>query len=286
MNTRMLNERIKLFYDQSTPLWLHLWGEHMHQGYYGIKAGQANKTYAKAQEDLVEELLLWSNIRQANHILDAGCGIGASARTLAKKFDAKVLGITISPVQAEKGRQYTRTAGPEHSVTIEALDMANLDRDEQKFDLVWSVESFEYVADKKELLSLFYDLLMPGGHLLIAGWYHRFEPPVLEKAEQLILNKVYQQLHFRSLVSLQALESFAKQAGFTDVRSADWSEAIVPFWKVGISTFFRWKFLTGLFKAGWPNLKNSWALRYMIKGFRKKLIRYGVFYGTKKINSS
>ena len=77
-----LNERIGKFYDQSTPLWLDVWGEHMHHGYYP-EGKVGNKTHTQAQLDLVNQMLSWGKVKQATNILDAGCGVGGSARVLA-----------------------------------------------------------------------------------------------------------------------------------------------------------------------------------------------------------
>jgi tocopherol O-methyltransferase len=84
-----LNERIRDFYDGSTQLWLNTWGEHMHHGYYGLD-GSERKDHQQAQLDLITESLKWAGVESANRILDAGCGVGGSARVLAQLYDANV----------------------------------------------------------------------------------------------------------------------------------------------------------------------------------------------------
>lgn len=44
-------------------------------------------------------------------IVDVGCGIGGSSRYLAKKFEAKSQGITLSPVQAERANALAAAQG-------------------------------------------------------------------------------------------------------------------------------------------------------------------------------
>lgn len=275
-----LNQRIGKFYDQSTPLWLDVWGEHMHHGYYPDgKVG--TKTHAQAQLDLVEEILRWGKVAGATQILDAGCGVGGSARVLAKKYDAKVLAVTLSPVQAANGKRYNQEAGLENQVTIEAKDMMSLANSKQQFDLIWSMESAEHIADKKALMEMFYSLLKPNGKLIMATWCHRDEPPALKKSEQSLLGKIYKLYHLPPMVSITRLEDLAKNAGFTDVVSDDWSDYVAPFWKAVIQSVFQWKSVKGLLQAGWPTIKGAWAMRYMTKGYQEDLIKFGVFQGTK-----
>lgn len=275
-----LNERIGRFYDQSTPLWLNVWGEHMHHGYYHDgKLG--NKTHQEAQLDLVDEILRWAGVEAASRIFDAGCGVGGSARILAHKFGAQVLAVTLSPVQAANGQRYNHEAGLEKRVTIQARDMMSLQGSDEKFDLIWSMESAEHIADKEALLRMFYDLLLPGGRLVMATWCHRDEPPHLHNDEQSLLAKIYRLYHLPPMVSIAALESLTRQVGFTEVQSADWSDNVAPFWKAVIQSVFQWRSITGLVDAGWSTIKGAWAMRYMTKGYQKNLIKFGVFQGKK-----
>lgn len=276
----MLNQRIQHFYDQSTPLWLKVWGEHMHHGFY--EQGEAGrKSHAQAQLDLVAELLKWGKVDAADTILDAGCGVGGSARLLATQFDAQVLGLTLSPVQAANGQQYNREAGLEQQVRLEVKDMMSMAGSDQKFDLIWSLESAEHIADKAALLEMFYELLNPGGRLIMATWCHRETPPELSAAEQGLLERIYKLYHLPPMVSIGDLVRKTEAAGFAEVASADWSDAVAPFWKAVIRSVFQWKSIAGLLQAGWPTIQGAWAMRYMTKGYQQGLIKFGVFQGKK-----
>jgi len=44
-------------------------------------------------------------------VVDVGCGIGGSSRYLAKKFGASCVGITLSPVQAERANSLAAAQG-------------------------------------------------------------------------------------------------------------------------------------------------------------------------------
>lgn len=275
-----LNQRIQHFYDRSTALWLDTWGEHMHHGHYG-EDGKAAKDHAQAQADLALELLRWGGTEKASRILDAGCGVGGSSRLLAQLFDAEVLGCTLSPVQAEQGQKYNEAAGLGDKVETRAQDMMSLSATDGPFSLVWSMESAEHIREKQQMLELFHQLLEPGGKLLMATWCHRPTPPGLSSAEKQLLEGIYQYYHLPPMVSIPELEAMAKASGFEQIKTADWTRAVTPFWGAVMQSAFRWRSIKGLLQAGWPTIKGAWAMRYMIKGYRLGLIQFGVLQGQK-----
>lgn len=275
-----LNQRIRHFYDRSTPLWLDTWGEHMHHGFYGIE-GKLQPNHRQAQIDMLEELLRWGGVSRARRILDAGCGVGGSARWLATRFDAEVLGLTLSPVQAQQAEQFNRHAGLADRIRIEARDMMTLSPEDGPFDLIWSLESAEHIADKKRLLELFFQALSPGGALVLTTWCHRPVPPPLRPAELRLLDRLYTWYHLPPMTSTPRMAELAEQAGFTQVVAADWTRSVAPFWAAVRNSGFSWRGLSGLARAGWGTIKGAWAMQYMIRGYRMGVIRYGVLQGRK-----
>ena len=277
-----LNEKIAHFYDRSTQVWLDTWGEHMHHGYYGD--GASPKDHRQAQIDLVNELLDWGRVNAADRILDAGCGVGGSSRYLATRLGAtRVLGCTLSPVQAQRGTAYNEQAGLSNIVRTEARDMMSLSAEDGPFDLIWSLESAEHIADKQRMLELFYDLLAPGGRLLMATWCHRETPPVLTYDDNRLLDRIRRLYHLPPLVSLPELRFFAEKAGFANVIVADWSDQVAPFWQAVIQSAMKLKSLRGLLKAGLPTIKGAIAMRYMTQGFKKDVIRFGLLQAEKQL---
>lgn len=280
MDTSLLNERIRHFYDRSTRIWLDTWGEHMHHGHYGAD-GSLKKDHLQAQIDLIEELLRWGGVEQASAILDAGCGVGGSARYLAQRFGANVLGLTLSPVQAEQGMRFTKKAKLESRVEIAAQDLMSLSPDKGPFTLIWSLESAEHIGDKKRLLELFYDLLTPGGQFLMATWCHRNEPPELKTSETKLLESLCELYHLPPMISVKRFEQLALDTGFREVKSGDWSQAVAPFWNAVIRSAISWRSVAGLLRSGLGTMKGAFAMRYMTQGYRMGTIRFGVLQGKK-----
>ena len=275
-----LNERIRHFYDTSTQLWLDTWGEHMHHGHYGPD-GTEKKEHQRAQTDLVNELLRWGNVQNASNILDAGCGVGGSARYLAKLYGAKVKGLTLSPVQAAAAVVYNQKMGLEKDVDIVVKDLLTLSAEDGPVDLVWSMESGEHIPDKKKMLEGFYAVLEKGGKLVMATWCIRDEPPALRPDEQKLLEKIGKLYHLPPMISIKDYQTLAKNAGFTDIQTADWSAAVAPFWKAVIQSALSLPSFIGLIRAGIPAIKGAWAMQYMTKGYKMGTLKFGVIQGTK-----
>ena len=275
-----LNERIRHFYDRSTGIWLDTWGEHMHHGYYGPE-GTITKDHVQAQTDLIDTFLEWGEVEKAGHILDAGCGVGGSARFLAKKLNANVLGLTLSPVQAERAARLNEAAGLNGQVRIQVQDVLQLQPDQGPFDLIWSLESAEHMPEKQRLLQVFFDALRPGGTLLMATWCHRNTPPALDAGEQNTLHKIGKYYHLPPLVSIDEYEQMAENAGFESVKTADWTSAVAPFWPAVIRSALRWSSVAGLLRSGWPTLRGAWAMQFMTKGYRSGALRFGLLQARK-----
>lgn len=279
--TATLYQRIQQFYDASSGLWEQVWGEHMHHGYYG-PAGQLQKERRQAQIDLIEELLGWAQVSRAEQILDIGCGIGGSTLYLAEKFGATATGITLSPVQAARGTERAKAAGVQAQFQVaNALEMPFGDH---AFDLVWSLESGEHMPDKAGFLQECCRVLKPGGTLILATWCHRpTQPPAgpLTGEEQRHLEKIYQVYCLPHVISLPEYEAIVQALPLQQIRTADWSAAVAPFWDVVIDSTLNPRSLWGLVNAGWGTIQAALSLGLMARGYRRGLVRYGLLSATK-----
>jgi cyclopropane fatty-acyl-phospholipid synthase-like methyltransferase len=84
-------------------------------------------------------------------IVDVGCGIGGSSRYLARRYGAQCTGITLSPVQAERGNALTAAEGLSHKVSLQVADALEQPFPDGMFDMVWSMESGEHMPDKTKV---------------------------------------------------------------------------------------------------------------------------------------
>jgi tocopherol O-methyltransferase len=284
MSTQLYQE-IKEFYDASSNLWESVWGEHMHHGYYG-EDGNYKLDRRQAQIDLIEELLKWSGDYTTNRpqaILDVGCGIGGSSLYLAEKFGARVTGITLSPVQANRAKERARAAGLEAKADFQVANALEMPFADNSFDLVWSLESGEHMPDKVKFLQECYRVLKPGGKLIFVTWCHRPTTATtpLTADEQRHLQDIYRVYCLPYVISLPEYTEIVTQCGFKELHVDDWSTAVAPFWDVVIYSAISPQAVFGLLKAGWKTIEAALSLRLMSEGYRRDLIRFGLIAATK-----
>jgi tocopherol O-methyltransferase len=282
-----LSDQIQSFYDASSGLGESIWGEHMHHGYYG-PTGTVRKDRRQAQIDLIDECLRWANVTQAAEILDCGCGIGGSALELATRFNAKVTGITLSPVQANRATERAEAAGlAGNTAPCAQFQVANALQTpfaDESFDFIWSMESGEHMPNKAGFLQECHRILKPGGKLLMVTWCHRPTDSLagpLTPAERGQLDWIYRVYGLPYVLSLPEYQTLAEHAGFQQVQTADWSQAVAPFWDEVIASAFSWEAVTGLVQAGPETIQGALALWPMRQGLYGGLIRYGLLQATR-----
>jgi cyclopropane-fatty-acyl-phospholipid synthase len=129
------------------------------------------KTLEEAQEEKLETVARKLELKPGDRVLDVGCGWGGFPLWAAAKHGASVVGITLSPPQAEKARRRAEEAGVADRVEIRVMDYRDLATTGEKFDAIASIGMVEHVGSGNidvyaETLA---GLLEPGGRLLNHG---------------------------------------------------------------------------------------------------------------------
>lgn len=109
-------------------------------------------------------------LEPGQRVLDVGCGWGAFAIHAAREHDVSVVGITISPAQAQLARERIAAAGLADSIEIRVMDYRDLPASE-RFDAIASVGMVEHVGERQidVYAQQLARLVKPGGQLLNHG---------------------------------------------------------------------------------------------------------------------
>jgi cyclopropane-fatty-acyl-phospholipid synthase len=129
------------------------------------------ETLEQAQEEKLDTVARKLALQEGERVLDVGCGWGAFPLRAATKYGASVLGITLSPPQAEKARRRAEEAGVADRVEIRVMDYRDLAASGERFDAIASIGMVEHVGEVQidEYARTLAGLLEPGGRLLNHG---------------------------------------------------------------------------------------------------------------------
>ena len=286
-----LKKGIADFYDESSAIWEEVWGEHMHHGYY--YTGK-EKDHIKAQSDMIEESLSFAGVTESAagenpnssrmQILDVGCGIGGSSRHIAKKFNGESIGITLSPFQRGRAEDITEKAGMGHQSKFQVADAMNMPFEDSKFDLVWSMESGEHMPDKKRFLQELQRVAKKKhGKMIVVTWCHRNLAPgeKLKPLERILfrwINNIYQ---LPPWVSIEDYTKIANDIGWQNIKVADWTDQVKPFWPAVLLSSLSWKGIKECIRNRTVR-EGAFAIVLMMMGYSIGLIRFGIITGTAK----
>jgi SAM-dependent methyltransferase len=109
---------------------------------------------------------LLAGLRPGDRALDLGCGEGAFTAELAAA-GAAAIGVEVAPAAVTRARR----RHPELDFRLAPVD-GQLPFPDGRFDLVWSSEVIEHVADTARWLSELRRVLAPGGRVLITTPSH------------------------------------------------------------------------------------------------------------------
>lgn len=108
---------------------------------------------------------------QGLNVLEIGCGVGGCAVALAAEFGAKkVTTLDVQPAQVTRATEYISTRGLSDKVFPMLIKQGTLPFESNSFDIVFSKETLNEVADKFGIIKEVYRVLKPDGWFLLSDW--------------------------------------------------------------------------------------------------------------------
>lgn len=152
--------------------------------------------------DKVKEL----NLITANTlVLDFGCGMGRVSRELIREFKCKVVGVDISPSMQAQAVEYVSNS--ELFTTYDSYSVPS------SVDVAISTFVLQHVERPTDEIRNLYDVIKPGGYLILVNEKHRFVPSNIDKDNYVVWNDDGVDIHaevaslFKPIASVQYMKS-------------------------------------------------------------------------------
>jgi tocopherol O-methyltransferase len=140
------------------------------------------------------------------------------------------------------------------------------------------------MPDKYQFLRECYRVLQPGGTFLMATWCHRPTSSLagnLTEEEIKLLNEIYRVYCLPYVISLPEYADIAREIGFQEVKTDDWSSSVAAFWDVVIDSALTKEAIAGLLQSGYTTIQGALSLGLMRRGYESGLIRFGLLQARK-----
>ncbi|WP_109484369.1 SAM-dependent methyltransferase [Occallatibacter savannae] len=212
-------ERFQRYYEEAGPDYA-AWspGFNMHFGYYrsGMNPFDREAMLEQMNCEVLDRLRISSG--GAPRVLDMGCGLGATLRTIARKLpNAELHGITLVPWQLEQGRRLNQSAAGTSHIRLALANYEDTGYPSMNYDAVYALESSCYGtgSGKSRLIREAHRLLRPGGRLVVADGFisqGRFRGP-----QRAIFRKLCECWVIETLGDIRAFAEELRNAGFRDI---------------------------------------------------------------------
>ncbi len=172
--TASSSESFQRYYEEAGPDYA-AWSPNfnMHFGFFRCGMNPFDREYMLEQMN-VEVLRHLNLTTESPSILDMGCGLGATLRSLARQLPtASLHGITLVPWQLEQGRLFNESSPGAAQIVLTLGDYQHTDYASESFDAVYAIESSCYAAgaNKSAFLQEAHRLLRPGGRIVVADGF-------------------------------------------------------------------------------------------------------------------
>ncbi|MDA1183553.1 MAG: methyltransferase domain-containing protein [Acidobacteria bacterium] len=157
------------------------------------------------------------------HVVDLGCGVGASLCYLAEQFPVRGTGVTLSPIQARLGTERVAARGLSDRVRCMTGDYGDLPRDVACADLAYAIESFVHSPAPDRFFAECGRIVRPGGLLVICDDVRR---ATSDGAAAHAIDRFRRGWHVNALLHPDELRTLARAAGFEHESTVDLTSAL------------------------------------------------------------
>jgi SAM-dependent methyltransferase len=132
---------------------------------YSFLAALGKKVVRPGGHVSTEQLFQLAEIKPTDHVLEVGCGVGATAIELVQRFGCEVTAVDHSRLMLQKAEELTRAAGLLDRIHYQEADMCGLPYEDDTFDVV-VIEAVTMFCPRMKAIGECNRVLKPGGQLL------------------------------------------------------------------------------------------------------------------------
>ncbi len=269
---------IRKHYDRLSRFYRLLWGEHLHHGYW-----ENGESIQRAQAKLMEQLAEKAGIGRGAEVLDIGCGLGGSAFWLADKYDCRVTGLTISPVQARMANKKATRKGLADQLRFLVVDANDWKPEPESVDVVWIMESSEHFRDKKDFFERCARALKPGGVLAVCAWL-RGEQSTANQHQDLVAT-IGEAMLSASLDTLSQYAAWMRDANLKVETAIDITKNVAPTWEHCFRMAKRLKLNWLVRFADGPTRRFVQSFPLMTQAYANGAMAFGLFVARKPLRT-
>ena len=253
---------VRQHYDALFWPYLLFWGHHLHHGLFLT----GRESPREAQVTMLRHCVSLLPSAPNGHVLDIGCGYGATSLFFAREFGCRVQGISVSGRQVAHARLKARREGLEDLTDFVIADAEQMQFPRAAFDLIWVMESSEHFSDRPRFFRRAAKSIRKGGALLLAAWSasDNAEPQALARVAEAAICPVFSRV--------QDYSSMLARAGLTVLLSRDLTYSVVKTWEIICPRIRKLRLLAHLTSSSVREFSEKIGLIH--EAFRKRLLTY------------
>ncbi len=134
------------------------------RGYFGFLA-RIGLTKHLGSMEATRKLVDLCHLDSGQHVLEVGCGVGATIHYLAREIGCRVVGVDIVEQMIEQARERARAEEIERRVAFAVADARKLPFENDLFDAVMMESVNVFFEDKRAAMSEYARVTKPGGYV-------------------------------------------------------------------------------------------------------------------------
>lgn len=215
---RVPADNFQRYYEEAGPDYA-AWSPHfnMHFGFFrrGMNPFNREAMLEQMNREVLARLQLTGD---RPRILDMGCGLGATLRSIARRIpSAQLTGITLVPWQLEQGLLLNQRNPQSKSIHLSLGNYEHTAYPSASFDAVYAIESSCYSAgeSKSRFIREAGRILRPGGRIVVADGF--VGPGKFRGPQRAIYRRLCDCWAIDTMARIDLFARELEQAGFADV---------------------------------------------------------------------